>query len=111
MRGEPHFYDRAGEPISFWRFLWLWRSWRVAWDEVLVRGKPCQISTVWLGLSRNPFTGHPPLIFETLVIGGDFELDGKQALYATEEQALAGHDEMRLWVAALGRRQDDGETA
>lgn len=46
------------------------------------------ISTVFLWLDHS-FTGGPPILFETMVFGG--ELDQEQERYCTWEQAEAGH--------------------
>lgn len=46
------------------------------------------ISTVWLGLNHNFFDG-PPLIFETMIFGGN--LDQEMWRYSTVEEARAGH--------------------
>lgn len=48
------------------------------------------ISTVWLGLNH-AWSG-PPLIFETMVFGGEF--DGEQERYSTLEEAIKGHEAM-----------------
>jgi len=49
------------------------------------------VSTVWLGLNHGPKRGPNgnPLIFETMIFGGD--LSGCQERYATKEGARAGH--------------------
>lgn len=47
-----------------------------------------RVSTVFLGLDHS-FGEGPPLLFETMVFGG--EHDGWQDRYTTWEQALAGH--------------------
>lgn len=46
------------------------------------------ISTVWLGHNHR-FGPGPPLIFETMIFGGEF--DQSQMRYSTEEQAEHGH--------------------
>jgi hypothetical protein len=51
-----------------------------------------RVSTVFLGLDHQ-FGNGPPLLFETMIFGG--EDDGYQERYATWEEAEAGH------VAAL----------
>lgn len=82
------YYDRQGVAIS--RDEWardfdndkvkIVKQTRV--DDVLV-------STVWLGLDHR-FSGEgPPLIFETMIFGGDH--DGEQWRYATLQQAKDGH--------------------
>lgn len=53
------------------------------------------ISTTWLGLDHN-FGAGPPLIFETMIFGGDY--DEHCWRWATREAALAGHEGI---VAAL----------
>jgi hypothetical protein len=60
---------------------------RVAADEV----GSIRISTVFLGLDHN-FGGGPPLLFETMVFGGD--LDQECERYSTWEEAEAGHRKM-----------------
>lgn len=50
-----------------------------------------RVSTVFLGLDHNWGEG-PPLIFETMVFGGEF--DEWQERYSTWDQAVAGHEEM-----------------
>lgn len=49
------------------------------------------VSTVFLGLNHN-FGDGPPLIFETMVFGGDH--DGDCERYSTWEEAEAGHKEV-----------------
>ena len=51
-----------------------------------------EVSTVYLGLDHNFGLGGPPIIYETLVFGG--ELDGEQDRYPNRHAALAGHDQM-----------------
>lgn len=81
------YFDRQGKPME-----------REAWMETYVdmdgrrigyekRGD-VWVSTVWLGLNHQYGDG-PPLIFETMIFGG--ENDGEQWRYATEEEAEAGH--------------------
>jgi hypothetical protein len=60
-----------------------------------------QISTVFLSLDHNWGDG-PPLIFETMVFGGKY--DQEQERYATETEALAGHER---WVAKASERVPD----
>jgi hypothetical protein len=58
------------------------------------------VSTVYLGMNHQWGDG-PPLIFETMVFGGD---EGEPCWrYSTEEQARAGHDRV---VAALRAGED-----
>lgn len=47
------------------------------------------VSTVFLGLDHS-FNHGPPMIFETMIFGG--EHDEKQWRYSTWDEAVAGHD-------------------
>ena len=49
------------------------------------------VSTVFLGLDHS-FGSGPPLLFETIVFGGNF--DGEMNRYETWDEAVTGHDEM-----------------
>lgn len=49
------------------------------------------VSTVFLGVDHS-FGDGPPLLFETMVLGGP--LDGEQDRYSTWDQAEAGHKAM-----------------
>jgi hypothetical protein len=53
------------------------------------------VSTVFLGIDHQWGDG-PPLLFETMVFGGEF--DQEQERYSTYEEAEAGH---ARWVAAV----------
>jgi hypothetical protein len=97
------YYDRDGKPITF-------RQWsaimepmfdgqdvrRVALDEV----DGYRISTVWLGIDHS-LGGPVPIIFETMIFddtGEGREFDQWQDRYATEAQAIAGHDQVVAMV-------------
>ena len=49
-----------------------------------------EVSTVWLGIDHNWGDG-PPLIFETMIFGGESEDCHR---YATKAEAWAHHDEL-----------------
>lgn len=53
-----------------------------------------RISTVFLGIDHRMGTGGPPVLWETLVTGG--EHDEHIERYTSREAALAGHER---WVA------------
>lgn len=99
-------YDRDGQPISFTRYMQLWRShygeddWyaRIARDDL---ENAFEVSTVWLGRDHQRGDG-PPLIFESMVFTQDRDRCGSHAFdtrrYTTEEEARAGHTELcRRW--------------
>lgn len=71
-----------------------WASWfetakRHVADETIGKSR---VSTVFLGVDHNYSEDGPPLIFETLVFGGD--LDEEMDRYSTWEEAEAGHKAM-----------------
>lgn len=75
--------------------LWMWTS----QDErqvahAVVNG--VQISTVFLGIDHSWTGAGPPILFETLVIGGD--LDKSEQRYAFWDDAVEGH---KQWVARI----------
>jgi len=50
-----------------------------------------RVSTVFLGIDHNFLPGGSPLLFETMIFGG--EHDQELWRYATREEALKGHSE------------------
>ena len=76
---------------------------RIGLDEV----GDARVSTVWLGLNHEFLSGRPPLIFETMIFGGDH---GDYCVrYSSEAGAAAGHAAV---VAALeaGQAPPDWES-
>lgn len=69
---------------------------RVALTEV----GDVKVSTVWLGIDYNFGGSERPLIFETMVFGG--EHDELCHRYSTEAEALAGHAEVCSAVLRAG---------
>ncbi len=91
-----NYYDRDGRPITdVGEFARLFSD--LTYKRILVDTVDgADVSTVWLGINHN-YTGEgPPLIFETMIFGGDHDQDCWR--YATEEEARKKHDEI---VAAL----------
>lgn len=105
------YYNRKGEPIPAeeWSRLCVQETWREGVDSY-TRVKDTDlgsyvVSTVWLGINER-FGEGPPLIFATMVLGDDSryvwvaeEFDQTRR-YATEAEALAGHEEMCLLIRA-----------
>lgn len=86
---QPIYFDVDGQPISAVRYVELSCDadyQRVGHDNV---GR-VEISTIWRGLDHGFGLGGPPLIFETIIVGG--AMNGEQWRYATLEQARAGHE-------------------
>lgn len=50
------------------------------------------VSTVFLGIDHNwAFDNSAPILFETMVFGGDKDLDSYQERYRTYKEAMEGH--------------------
>lgn len=58
-----------------------------------------RVSTVFLGMDHSWNPSGPPMIFETLIFGG--ELDGEMDRYSTWEEAEFGHKKMLEEVKQL----------
>jgi hypothetical protein len=81
------YYNKKGQSISQTEWYETFKDKRVGLDyfgEVMV-------STVLLGLDHNYSQVGPPIIFETMIFGLE-ELEDYQERYATEEEALEGHN-------------------
>jgi hypothetical protein len=86
-----------------------WASWFENTDRTVAKttvgrdAHKAEVSTVFLGLDHSFGTG-PPLLFETLVIGGP--LDEEMERYSTWDDAEAGHAAMveRVSAARAGGR-------
>ena len=85
------YYDREGRPLAD-RYAWARLHNDLAY-KVLRKtrvGEDIEVSTVWVGINLAPWMREPALIFETMIFGGDHDQDARR--YATEQEALAGHD-------------------
>lgn len=102
---EAWYFDRDGNPISRTEWAWLFaqpeyqivRHWHR--DEWLV-------STVWLGLDHGFGFEETPIIYETMV----FRVPGfedYERRYATEGDAVAGHDSIVSEVKRRYHLSDD----
>lgn len=80
-----------------------WRSWADDPKERCVaktyHGK-IRISTVFLSIDHRFGDEGPPILFETMVFGGN--LDGEQRRYETWDQAVLGHENMVARVKRQG---------
>lgn len=95
------YYNRQGEPVDVME----WARLHSDHDQIIVRRSTIgeiDLSTVWLGIDH-AFGYPPPLIFETMTFGP--EPWGARLLdrYATEQQALAGHEH---WHAILEHERE-----
>ena len=101
------YYDRLGRPMTSEQWVKAFEedfevNRRVAWTDV---SEDIKVSTVWLGLNHQYGDG-PPLIFETLVIGGS--LDGEILRYSNEVQAVEGHQRMvEVVTATLAKPEEE----
>ena len=62
------------------------------------------VSTVFLGMDHSFPAGKPPILFESMVFGGD--ADQYQRRCSTYEEALQMHEDMK-WYALLHAPGDD----
>lgn len=87
-----HHYDRDGQPMPMRE--WSERFGELAYKHVRATAvnEDVEVSTVWIDLPQAGSTPERPLIFETMVFGG--ELDEWAWRYATEEEAEAGHEQV-----------------
>lgn len=96
-------YDRQGQPIHSmeeWVALLTPENKRVAQTTV----GQVWVSTVWLGVDHG-FGGGPPIIFETMAfVRGVSYADLLCYRYATEAEALAGH-QVAVEYVSDGRRR------
>ena len=71
-----------------------WARWYETHDRFVAKniftrnGSSVRVSTVFLALNHR-FGSGPPLLFETMVFGGDYDFE--QERYSTWEEAEAGH--------------------
>lgn len=87
------YYDRRGNQITM-------EQWAATFgDNTVIRTTVgvAEVSTVWLGINHQWGAG-PPLIFETMVFGGN--LNEECVRYSTESEALVGHAAMCARVQA-----------
>lgn len=100
------FYDRNGQLIGAMEWARLCADFEykaVRKSFVLIENSPFLVSTAWLGLDEDSSGLGPPLIFETMVFDeNEDSRGGIQERYATESEAIAGHDAI---VAELSTKQ------
>lgn len=87
------YYDRDGNQIDIEQFMELViqpEYKRVDFTQIKANYDKIEISTVWLGIDHGFGLGKE--IFETMVFGGN--INGHQRRYATELEALTGHNEV-----------------
>jgi len=74
--------------------LMAWAEWMEDADRHVAREErgAIVVSTFFLGLDHNYIEGQPPLLFETMIFGGDLDQDCER--YSTWEEAEKGHAEM-----------------
>jgi hypothetical protein len=84
------YYDRDGNPLTLDQYCKTLdangRDKRVGFTRI---DADVSVSTVWLALDHQWGEGEP-LIFETMIFGGDYDVWGTRR-YSTEEAAMRGH--------------------
>lgn len=108
---NPRYYilDDAGEPQAV-DDLMAWARWREsAGDSWIVRKTDvdgAEVSTVFLAQDHRYFGESQPLLYETMIFGG--EHDAFCVRYCTRAEAAEGHERI---VAALREERDPGEAS
>ena len=96
--------DDAGEPVAVGDDVQAWSNWFSSGDKRHV-AEDCvgdvRVSTVFLGLDHNFLGTGRPVLWETMVFGG--ELDGEQWRYDSQKAAMEGHGELLRRVLATRR--------
>ena len=98
-------YDRNGKPMDLMTWAREFQKGNRHIGLTIIMNRTLEpegvrVSTVWLGLDHS-FGEGPPLIFETMVFGG--EHDQYTERYSTEAQARQGHKRI---VAAVRRGEE-----
>lgn len=89
-----NYYDRQGNPMTIDEAMDKHRDWEYKRVRLAVLPDGKWVSTLWLGLDYS-FGEGPPLIFETRVYLSPNDLDDIDCQrYATEADAIRGHEEM-----------------
>jgi hypothetical protein len=99
------YYDRKGNALTMEQMAATFEDRdgrRVARTDI---GEGVDVSTVHLVLDHQYGDG-PPLIFETMIFGGEHDQDCWR--YSTEEQANAGHEAVVAWLRGKGPEPTDG---
>lgn len=97
-RGEP---EPCDDLMRWAQFFNDGNARRVAFDHV---GDGVEVSTVFLGIDHRAFGTGAPLLFETMIFGGEYDETCQR--YSTRAEAQAGHAAV---VAALVAGRDPWE--
>jgi hypothetical protein len=117
MLNRQMWFDRQGQPIDAEaanRLLGDMAYSRIARTEITSASDSnieFDVSTVWLGVNYNFTNDGPPIIFETMVFGGDESQDQMQWRWSTEEEARAGHAQVVTSIAATVPDEQIRDTA
>lgn len=90
LGGRYYVLDDRGNPVVEDDYM-EWAEWHGTHDKSLchqIIGK-VRVSTIFLAIDHNFCGSGPPILFETMILGG--EHDGEQYRYATKEEAMKGH--------------------
>ena len=92
MTGK-YILDEQGNPKSCHNVI-EWADWFEKTERHVADDKigEVRVSTVFLGIDHSFEQNGPPILFETMVFGG--ELNEEQDRYSTREEAIAGHAAM-----------------
>ena len=98
---DKYILDENGQPVPC-DDLFTWGRWMETAKRSVQTDRigDIRVSTVFLGLDHSFIEGGAPILFETMIFGG--EHDGYQDRYTSREEALAGHVRALALVQAQG---------
>lgn len=93
-----------GEPVPE-PGLYRWGRWMGTHNRHLAQNRvgKIRVSTVFLGLDHDYTRQGPPVLWETMIFGGNF--DDSQWRWHTRQEALAGHERALFMVRDVVTRQ------
>ena len=99
-------FNQAGEPMTVeaWSVAFIDFEYRQVGDDTLQVGdENVRISTVWFGLDQGHGMTDRSMIFESMIFGGP--MDETRRIYATRDEAIAGHAELVGEVLQLAQER------
>lgn len=83
-----YFIEKDGEPLAVDMKVWAshWQNNRQVGDDMV---GDVRVSTVFLGINHRHSGVGPPILYETMIFGGEHDED--QWRYCTRKEAEAGH--------------------
>lgn len=106
---DKYVLDKEGNPVP--ADLMTWANWYETAERVVKCDElpnQVRVSTVFLGIDHRFGGEGPPILWETMIFGGD--QDSYQDRYTSREDALKGHEEaLKLAKAAHAKTLNNSE--